>query len=111
MAQTRTGVEEILSAETPDPSILLRDKRVLLPGETQVVVMDRADQSRFLAIVAGYADLSEVRSVRLIALPGMEKPRTNLVAMLRDPDLRAAIVKVWVTLGEDRIDAVEIKAE
>ncbi|MBF0469842.1 MAG: type VI secretion lipoprotein TssJ [Gammaproteobacteria bacterium] len=111
IAQTRTGVEELLSDEGVDASILYSEKLSIYPGGEQVVVMDRMDQAKFIAIVAGYSDLAQSKSVRLVPIAGMEEPRTNVMELMSDPDKRAAVMKLWVTLGMSGISELEVRPE
>lgn len=111
MSSTQSGIEELLSDEVVDDSILSNTKQILYPDIESIVVLDRAEQSKYIAIVTGYVNLESDSSVRIIPINGMQEPRKNLLSFIGEPDIRAAIVKLWVSLGEKSIKSVELRSQ
>lgn len=84
--ETPEGKAKLLSGESFDPSVLARRRVVLQPGETQQVVVDRAEGAKYLGAVAGYYNVQTQDMSRLVPVvretTGMlswKKPKPQLV--------------------------------
>ncbi|MBF0219437.1 MAG: type VI secretion lipoprotein TssJ [Gammaproteobacteria bacterium] len=117
IALTKTGMQELLSSqggpESGDAaaSVLYSERLLLQPATDKVVVLDRVDQARYLAIIAGYADLNDKKTVRIIPFQGMQEPRTNLIDLMGDPVIRTAIMKIWVNFGQEGVEDIYVRTE
>ncbi len=72
MLEEVDGVNKLLSCENFDPSVKSRRRIVVQPGDKKVVVMDRAEGARYLAIVAGYYKRTPGSFSRLVPFPVVE---------------------------------------
>ncbi|MFA9460259.1 type VI secretion system lipoprotein TssJ [Thiohalorhabdus methylotrophus] len=117
---TPTGLGRLLTDEELG-AVLSRETVTLYPGEGQALTLDRAEQARFLGIVAGYYDLDAGKVTRLIPIPPMHDRKSlfqKAVGAVRPyvpftgppPRPRPAHLKGWVKLGSTAIDGVEVRA-
>ncbi len=74
---SREKLTEIMEAYRFDPSVTAFDQIFLQPGEQRVVRIDRAENSRFVAIVAGYYQTDPDQSTRLFEIPVKLSPGSN----------------------------------
>ncbi len=72
MLEEVDGVNKLLSCENFDASVVSRRRIVVQPGDKKVVVMDRAEGARYLAIVAGYYKRMPGSFSRLVPFPVVE---------------------------------------
>ena len=72
MLEEVEGVDKLLSCENFDASVKSRRRIVVQPGDRKVVVMDRAEGARYLAIVAGYYKRAPGSFSRLVPFPVVE---------------------------------------
>ena len=78
---SREKLTEIMEPHRFDPSVTAFDQIFLQPGEERVVRLDRAENSRFVAIVAGYYQTDPDQSTRLFEIPVKVSPgSTELLA-------------------------------
>ncbi|NLI82225.1 MAG: type VI secretion system lipoprotein TssJ [Deltaproteobacteria bacterium] len=66
------GLIELMDCDRVDPSVAAARRIVLQPGEEQTVEMDRAEDARYVGIVAGYYPIQKRNAVRLYRLPARE---------------------------------------
>ena len=118
---------DLMAADTTQlAGDFLRESRVILaPGETKRLVFDRVKGTSHLAILAGYFQMTDDASVRLLALPGVTGrivPYENkkrwwwpfawrpFKGSAISPPGEAARLKVWLEIGEERIDNLRARA-
>lgn len=78
---SRKKLTEIMEAHRFDPSVTAFDQIFLQPGEERVIRLDRAENSRFVALVAGYYQTDPDQSTRLFEIPVKVSPgSTELLA-------------------------------
>lgn len=66
---SRDKLTEIMEPHRFDPSVTAFDQIFLQPGEERVIRLDRAENSRFVALVAGYYQTDPDQSTRLFEIP------------------------------------------
>lgn len=57
LSKTEEGLQTLLEARRFDPGVVGTDKIIIQPGEERRIRFDRAEQARWVGIVAGYYDL------------------------------------------------------
>lgn len=72
MLEEVDGVNKLLACENFDASVKSRRRIVVQPGDKKVVVMDRAEGARYLAVVAGYYKRMPGSFSRLVPFPVVE---------------------------------------
>jgi predicted component of type VI protein secretion system len=56
LAGTSTGVEKMLNCTSFDHSVTQVKREFVQPGQNSTIVMDRAEGTKFIGVVAGYYD-------------------------------------------------------
>ncbi|NLW04340.1 MAG: type VI secretion system lipoprotein TssJ [Pseudomonadaceae bacterium] len=104
----------------------LREGRVILsPDETKVLVFDRVKGAAYLAIFAGYFQMTNDASVRVLPIPAVtgrtlayENKKRWWWPFARQPFKDSAVspageaarLKVWLEIGEERISSLRARA-
>lgn len=73
--KTRSGIRDLLLAsevEQMGAGVVAMEERLLRPGETTTLVLDRTADTRYLAMVAGYYSLNGETSTRLVTFPALD---------------------------------------
>ncbi|MBE0506347.1 MAG: type VI secretion system lipoprotein TssJ [Marinospirillum sp.] len=93
---------------------------ILQPGQTRTLALDRVKGASHLAILAGYFRMSDDSSVRVVAIPGVtgrSVPYKNrkrwwwpFGRQALPPSGEAARLKIWLELGEERIENLRARA-
>jgi len=68
-AEYRDGLKKLLKAQNFDPSVQAVKKIFLDPGQKNKLVLDRAEKSRWIGVVAGYFDLTPGRATLFFEIP------------------------------------------
>ncbi len=68
------GVRKLLQAKPFDPGVLYVNRYMIQPGEENSFFMDRAENARWIGLVAGYFELAVPRTTRLIKIPLLPQP-------------------------------------
>lgn len=118
---------DLMSADSKQlAAAFLRENSIILaPSETKVLVLDRVKGAAYLAILAGYFQMTEDASVRLLPIPavtGRSIPYANKKRWwwpfawrpFKDPSVspagEAARLNIWLEIGEERINSLRARA-
>lgn len=118
---------DLMSADSKQlAAAFLRENSIILaPSETKVLVLDRVKGAAYLAILAGYFQMTEDASVRLLPIPavtGRNIPYANKKRWwwpfawrpFKDPSVspagEAARLNIWLEIGEERINSLRARA-
>jgi type VI secretion system VasD/TssJ family lipoprotein len=71
------GIQKLLEADSFDPSVAGVDRFVAQPGEARLVKLNMAENARWVAIVAGYYNLTPHVVSRLIQIPTVVEKQGN----------------------------------
>jgi type VI secretion system VasD/TssJ family lipoprotein len=94
---SRDKLTEIMDTYRFDPSVTAFDQIFLQPGEQPVVRLDRAEKTRFVAIVAGYYQTDPDQSTRLFEIPVKVTPGST------EPLATPGILYVNIFAGDSMI--------
>ncbi len=94
------GLYQLLECSLFDPGVLSSKRLTVHPGQDQVVSIDRAEDARFVAVVAGYYLIEKERITRLFEIPVLEKTKGLLI---RDKYSELADLNIEVMLGPQQI--------
>lgn len=104
LANDPDGLYKLLDCGVFDQSVAASKRLIVNPGEKTTLVLDRAENAKYLAIVAGYYGLLKDRITRLVEIPVIiseegvfAKKRKNIPGRL----------DVSVFLGPQQIDKIE----
>ena len=93
----RDKLTEIMTAHRFDPSVTSFNQFFIQPGEEQVIRLDRAENSRFVGIVAGYYKSDPDQSTRLFEIPVVIAPGKQ--ELLSSP----GVLNINIFAGRDMI--------
>ena len=104
-----------LQAAELHQEVLSESRLVLLPGERRTLTFNRVKDARHLAILAGYYGMQDATSLRRLTIPAVnerdppppEKSRWWWPFGSQQPPVpehEVARLKIWIELGEDRIE-------
>lgn len=120
-AQTTFGLQEMLSLNDFSPDVLSVTQRVILPGSDQVLSIDRQQNARFVALVAGYYQLDGRGATRLVPIVGMDDtPATSrllssltfgMAGEVEPIPPRPARLKMLLRLGGEQIEGLRVIAQ
>ena len=63
------GLYEMLDCRLFDSSVVSADNKIVYPGDNIEIHLDRAENAKYVGIVAGYANMSRQRITRLYEIP------------------------------------------
>ncbi len=75
LAEYRDGLKKLLKAKNFDPSVQAVKKIFIDPGQTDKLVLDRAEKARYVGIVAGYFELIPGRATCFFEIPHKVKKK------------------------------------
>ncbi|MCK5100525.1 MAG: type VI secretion system lipoprotein TssJ [Desulfobacteraceae bacterium] len=75
LSDYRDGLKKLLKAQNFDPSVQAIKKIFVDPGETNKLVLDRAEKAQYIGIVAGYFDLVPGRATCFFEIPHKVKKK------------------------------------
>lgn len=113
---------DLMAADTPQLSAsFLRENRVILhPGQSRSLTLDRVKGASHLVLLAGYFQMADDTSVRVLPLPGVTGRQVPYQYRKRwwwpfgkdtqPPSGEAARLKIWLELGEEGIETLRARA-
>ncbi|MFO7885652.1 MAG: type VI secretion system lipoprotein TssJ [Desulfobacteraceae bacterium] len=69
LSSNLSGLYELLDCLMFDASVAVVKQITVYPGETMDITLDRAEEAKYLAVAAGYFELSKENITRLIDIP------------------------------------------
>lgn len=105
-----------LDATERHEEVVSETRLVLLPGEQRTLTLNRVKDARHLVLLTGYYGIQDATSLRRLEIPAVnERNPPPLEDKSRwwwpfgsqqppAPDQEVARLKIWIELGEDRIE-------
>jgi len=69
LAQDQNGIYKLLNCSLFDSTVAAAKRLIVRPGEKTSVSLDRAEGSKYVAVVAGYTVLEKSRMIRMFDIP------------------------------------------
>jgi type VI secretion system VasD/TssJ family lipoprotein len=127
-AKSSSGLKHLLITEQIDPAILSMERLIILPGTSQVVSLDRQENTRYIGIILGYSSLKQDKIFRLIPIVAIDDNAQTLdVSSLLTASLasvegkaatkviktsaRPAVLKMNLSLGATGINKLDVEAK
>lgn len=117
ISKSQAGIRELLTAKDIDPTFLSVHDFFISPDEMHKATLERLQDTRFVAIVAGYYQLDPSEVVRVFPIPAVANRTghtdwaTRLNPFADDPPPEAARIKAWVDLGVTKLSRLQMIAE
>ena len=87
-----------------DAGVASSKRLIVNPGETTTLVMERAENAKYLAVAAGYYTLETQRITRLIDIPVVIEEKGFIS---REKKQKPGMLDVLLVLGADQIEKIE----
>ena len=104
LANDQNGLYKLLDCGLFDQSVAASKRLIINPGEQTTLVLDRAENAKYLAIVAGYYGLLKDRITRLVQVPVVIKEEGVFAKKRKNIPGR---LEVSLFLGPQQIDKIE----
>jgi len=102
------GIIHLLECNRFDESVMGFKKLVIQPGEEQKAILDRAENARYVGIVAGYYNLEKKQVIRLYNIPLIEEKKGFI---RRKKIIKPGILNVKLALGPYGLEKEKQKKE
>jgi len=100
----KEGLEKLLEAQNFDPSVMAVEKAFVEPASTKTLVLNRAENAKWVGVVAGYFDLIPDKASRVFEIPHSVKT-TGAVFKKREAQIEA--LRVHLLLGPNTIQEIK----
>jgi type VI secretion system VasD/TssJ family lipoprotein len=104
LSQDRDGLYQLLECKLFDAGVASARRLIVNPGETTTLVMDRAENAKYLAVAAGYYTMDTDRITRLIDIPVIIEEKGFIS---REKIQKPGLLDVILILGPDQVEKIE----
>ncbi len=100
----RDGLYQLLECKLFDAGVASSKRLIVNPGEKTTVVVDRAENAKYLAVAAGYYTIEKERITRLIDIPVIIEEKGFIS---RERKQKPGMLDVTLFLGPEQIEKIE----
>lgn len=100
LTQDRNGIYKLLNCSLFDTTVTAAKRLIVRPGEKTEVSLDRAEGSKYVAVVAGYTVLEKKRMTRMFDIPVVIEKKGFIK---RTKVAKPGIVNLILQLGPSQI--------
>ncbi len=104
LAGYQSGLYKLLDCKLFDRGVVASKRLIVRPGEDTTLIMDRAEDARYLAVVAGYYGIVKERITRLLEIPVVIEEKG---VFSKERTQKPGLLDVKLILGPQQIDKVE----
>lgn len=104
LSQDREGLYRLLECKLFDAGVASSKRVIVNPGETTTLVMDRAENAKYLAVAAGYYTIEKERITRLIDIPVVIEKKGFIS---RERKQKPGMLDTTLFLGPEQIEKIE----
>jgi len=104
LSQDRDGLYRLLECKLFDAGVASAKRMIVNPGETTTLVMDRAENAKYMAVAAGYYTIESERITRLIDIPVVIEEK-GFVS--REKIQKPGLLDAILVLGPDQVEKIE----
>lgn len=108
LADQEEGLMQLLSCKLFDDSIVKAESITVYPGREETVTLDRAEDTEYIGIVAGYQLINRERMARLVRVPVFVK-QTGLFRKKKQTRLGRTYVDI--EFGPEQIEETAVYGE
>jgi type VI secretion system VasD/TssJ family lipoprotein len=109
LVKNKDGLEKLLQVQHFDASAVGMDKIIIQPGQEKTVVLSRAENARWIGIVAGYYSMVAGQVSRLYNIPLITE--TKGVYGFRKTETRVGQVTIKLFLGPNALHDREVEVK
>lgn len=103
LSQDREGLYRLLECKLFDAGVASSKRLIVNPGETTTLVMDRAENAKYLAVAAGYYTIEKERITRLIDIPVVIEKKGFIS---REQKQKPGMLDATLFLGPEQIEKI-----
>ncbi len=100
----QSGLYKLLDCKLFDQGVAASKRLIVHPGENTTMILDRAEDAKYLAVVAGYYDISKERITRLVEIPVIIEEKGFISKERRKIP---GLLDVKLLLGPQQIEKIE----
>ncbi|MFO7595648.1 MAG: type VI secretion system lipoprotein TssJ [Desulfocurvibacter africanus] len=105
LSGTPSGVLALLKCDSFDASVSGYRRIVAQPGEQKILLLDRAENARFIGISAGYYNVNPAQATRLFEIP-IDEHKQGYIPFFRDTVRQPGRLKIDLLLDPQEIQDV-----
>lgn len=109
LIKNRDGLEKLLQVQRFDTSAVGMDKIIIQPGQEKTVVLNRAENARWIGIVAGYYNLESGQVSRLFNIPVITEKKG--IYGFRTTETRIGKMTIKLLLGPSALHEREVEVK
>jgi len=109
LAANRDGLAKLLQAERFDAAVMGVNKIVIQPGEEKTAVLNRAENARWIGVVAGYYNLEPSQVSRLFNIPVITEKKG--IYGFRSTETRPGQIRIKLYLGSNALHELEVEVK
>ena len=99
-----SGLYKLLDCKLFDQGVAVSKRLIVHPGDDTTLVLDRAENAKYLAVVAGYYDIVKERITRLIEIPVVIEEKGFIS---KERKQKPGMLDIKLSLGPQQINKIE----
>jgi len=100
----QSGLYKLLDCKLFDTGVASSKRLIINPGKDSTLVMDRAENAKYLAVVAGYYGIVKERITRLVKIPVVIEKKGFF---LKSKKQKPGFLDITLVLGSEQIDEIK----
>lgn len=105
--EEKEGVAKLLECSRFDPSVASSKRMVIQPGQDTTILLDRAENAKYVGVVAGYYHLQKDYATRLKQVPIQEEIKGGWLSKTKT--MKPGILNMDLYLGPQAIQEIKGK--
>jgi len=100
------GIKKMLEADGLDPSVVAVERIFIEPGQSETIVLSRAEKAKWIGVVAGYYHMSPGKVTRTVEIPFKVQSTGILV---RKKEAQVQPIHLDLILGPQSIEELKTR--
>lgn len=96
------GLYKLLECRLFDPGVAASKRLIVHPGEQTTLMLDRAENAKYLGIIAGYTGIVKERITRLVEIPVVVEKKGFM-----EKTQKPGLLDITLVLGPEQIEKIE----
>ncbi len=104
LVNDQSGLYKLLECKLFDQGVASSKRLIINPGEDTTLILDRAENAKYLAVVAGYYGIVKERITRLVKIPVLIEEKGFF---LKSKKQKPGLLDITLVLGSEQIDEIK----
>ncbi len=100
----QSGLYKLLDCKLFDAGVASSKRLIVNPGKDSTLVMDRAENAKYIAVVAGYYRIEKERITRLVKIPVVVEEKGFISKSTKQ---KPGLLDITLVLGPEQIDEIK----